>query len=145
MKQAKDDHIRLFGKLMRKHDYMLHKICNKYGLYRGQQLILKVLEENPGLTQNELATKINVAKASITTSLNRMERHGFVVRKKSKKDGRCNLIYITEKGKEASHGCNHEIDVLRETLFSKIDKEELTEVNALLSKLIEGLDSFKEE
>ena len=144
MEQAKNDHIKLFGLLMRKHEYLLHKICHKYGIYRGQHHILMALEEAPGLTQNELAAKINVAKASITTSLNRMERNGFVIRKKSTADGRCNLIYITEKGIAASHGCDEEINQLKEALFSKIDQQELSQVNEILSKLLAGLETLEE-
>lgn len=145
MEQIKNEHTRLFGQLIRKHDSALSKICNKYGIYKGQQHILKALEETPGLTQNELAKKINVAKASITTSLNRMEKNGFVVRKKCKHDGRCNQIYITEKGIEANHGCSKEINELKKALFSKINDDELNEVNILLSKMIEGLNSLEED
>lgn len=144
MQQAQDEHIRLFGKLMRQHEYMVHKICHKYGIYRGQNHILRALENNPGLTQNELALMINVAKASVTTSLNRMEKNGFVRREKSKEDGRCNQIYITQKGLEASHGCTAEMARLKEALFSKIDDQELSDVNRILTKLIGGLDSLEE-
>lgn len=144
MEQEQNEHIRLFGMLMRKHEYLLHKICNKYGIYRGQHHILMALEETQGLTQNELSMKINVAKASMTTSLNRMEKHGFVYREKSSQDGRCNRIYITEKGMEASHGCSQEIDTLKASLFSQIDKKELVQLNDFLKKLVDGLDNFED-
>ncbi|MBS5115086.1 MAG: MarR family transcriptional regulator [Erysipelotrichaceae bacterium] len=136
----KEEPTHLFGNLMRKHDYLLHLACQKYGIYRGQHHILRTLMKYPGLTQHELAQKTNIAKASITTSLNRMEKNGFVARKKSQTDGRCNIIFITQKGVEAIQGCEKEIDKIKKALFSELNEEEVESFNHIVVKLIQGLD-----
>lgn len=144
MEEIKKEHEVLFGKLMRKHNYEIHRICNKYGLYKGQHPILKAIEAHPGLTQQELADEINAAKASITTSLNRMEKHGFVYRKRCQEDGRCNRIYITDAGLQASHACEKEISEFKQVLFSKLDDDQLEILNGFLEKLIAGVEAYRE-
>lgn len=138
-----EEHIKLFTQLMRKYEYQLHVACHQFGIYRGQHHILRTLMKYPGLTQNELAQKINVAKASLTTSLNRMEKNGFVAREKSKTDGRCNIIYITDKGIEAMNGCEKEIEKIKIALFSKLNQDEIATFNQIISKLMEGLNYLK--
>lgn len=142
MEENQNDHIELFGKLMKQHDYVLHKICHKYGIYRGQHHILRALEKNPGLTQNELATMIGVAKASITTSLTRMEKNGFVYRIKSQEDARCNQIFITDKGKIATNGIDLEINKLKVALFSQINDSDHKHLTDIFGKLIAGLNTL---
>lgn len=137
-----EQHIQLFGQLMRRHDYLLHIACQQFGVYRGQHHILRILVKESGLTQNELAQKINVAKASMTTSLRRMEKNQLISRQRCESDGRCNLIYITDKGVEAINNCEKEIDKIKHALFDGLDHEEILALNQIMTKMLKGLEQL---
>ena len=53
------------------------------------------------VSQKELAEKMNVSKARITSLIQKMEDRGLVTRKTSKDDERVNIISLTDKGNEA--------------------------------------------
>ena len=139
------DMIRLFGALMRTHDILLNRILNRYGLYKGQPYILNLLERNPGMTQQELADRLEVSKATIAASLKRMERVGFIQRTPDPKDTRRNRITITEKGRKASHACHQEVMHLGDTLFSQVTAEDEKHLTDLLRRMYQSLLELREE
>ena len=81
----------------------MQRVLSKYGLYPGQPLLLFAIRDSENPTQNELAEKLGVSKASVGVSLRRLEKSGFVKRKQDKKDTRCNRIVLTNKGKDYAH------------------------------------------
>ena len=52
------------------------------------------------VSQKELAEKMNVSKARITSLIQKMEERGLVNRKTSMEDERVNIISLTDKGNE---------------------------------------------
>ena len=65
----------------------------------GQQLLLVLLESNPGRTAASLARASQMDKSSLTPFLTRMETLGYVVRKQSKSDKRSLELYLTATGR----------------------------------------------
>lgn len=137
--------IRLFGELLKNYHIIVNKELNKYGLYKGQPFILKCLKEHPSMTQKELAEKMNVTKSTIGASIRRMEKMGFLKRSQDPKDSRCNRITITEKGSKALKDCQKNMNKIIEALYSKIPEKEEEVVVDVLKKLLEGLNSFREQ
>ena len=60
--------------------------------------ILMILSRQEGLSQVEIAEAVERDKASVSRNLNFLEEKGYVMRKSD--DGRKNLVFLTEKGKE---------------------------------------------
>jgi DNA-binding MarR family transcriptional regulator len=80
-------------------DFLLSQVCRLHyvraqglldaiGIYRGQPPVLYVLHEQEGLTQSELAARLEVAPATVTKMLQRLERAGFVQRQTDAADQR---------------------------------------------------------
>ena len=67
-----------FPKLVQTYNACMMQILGKYGLFPGQPQILFELGRCGRITQNELASLLNVSKSSAGTSLKRMERAGLV-------------------------------------------------------------------
>ncbi len=135
----------LFGELLKNYHIILNKELNKYGLYKGQPFILRFLKEHPSITQKELAQKMHVTKSTIGASIRRMEKIGFLKRSQDPEDSRCNRIVITQKGIKALEDCEKDIEKIMEALYSKIPEEEGDLVIDVLKKLLEGLNSFREQ
>jgi DNA-binding MarR family transcriptional regulator len=65
----------------------------------GMGFILVYMYHNvKEVTQKELAEKMNVSKARITSLVQKMIEKGLVTRKTSKEDERVNIISLTDKG-----------------------------------------------
>ena len=91
-------------------DFLLSQVCRLHyvraqglldaiGIYRGQPPVLYVLHEQEGLTQSELAARLEVAPATVTKMLQRLERAGFVQRQTDSEDQRVSRVYLTDAGR----------------------------------------------
>jgi len=126
----------------------IQKTLNKYGLYPGQPQILFAIKELAVPTQNDLAIKLKVSKASIGTSLRRLEKSGFVKRSRDKSDTRCIRISLTQKGLDYARWCEIDFEMIYMTMLESFNAEErdtllklIPEINKNLSGLKERLDS----
>lgn len=75
----------------------LDRRIETHGLMHGQFPALLMLWERPGLTQAEIARIVAVEQPTMANTLNRMERDGWVERRRDPDDRRRTLIYPTEK------------------------------------------------
>jgi MarR family transcriptional regulator, organic hydroperoxide resistance regulator len=69
------------------------------GLYPGQEHMLNQLWDNEGITQSELVEKLCVDPSTVTKSLQRLEKVGFVERKQDAEDSRVSRVYLTAAGR----------------------------------------------
>jgi len=77
----------------------LHQRIDPLGLAPAQFMTLIELWAQDGLTQKELADRLDVEQATIANTLARMQRDGLVERKPHPTDGRSRSIYLTQKAK----------------------------------------------
>ncbi len=68
-------------------------------LSKEQWLVLKKLNDNDGMVQNDLAFITNRSKTSLTRLINTMEKRDYVERITSKTDKRINHVFLTQNGK----------------------------------------------
>ncbi|TCL59233.1 MarR family transcriptional regulator [Hydrogenispora ethanolica] len=81
------------------HRQRTHALLGKLGLYPGQSPLLFMLWERDGRTQKEFAERLQVAPATITVMLQRMERTGLLERRPDPGDLRVSRVYLTEAGR----------------------------------------------
>ena len=135
----------VFREMIGWHRCRLNKVLNKYGLYSGQPMILHALERMPDPTQKELAGALHISSAPITTSLQRMEKAGFLTRKAAPHDTRCKRISLTDKGSSVSQECHQAFDQLDEFLFRGLSFEEQEQLKTYFRGIIDNLQHFEEE
>ncbi len=68
------------------------------GLSATQFMILNILPDASGMTISSLATKTNLAAATIVKTVDSLEERGMVARIRSEADRRSVLVKITKKG-----------------------------------------------
>lgn len=81
------------------HRIRAHQLLEAIGLYRGQPPVLRALWETEGLTQTDLAARMEVTPATMTKMLQRMEKAGFIYRKPDAGDQRVSRVYLTDAGR----------------------------------------------
>ena len=107
----------------------------------SQMRMLEFIERNEGCTQAEVAAFVKVTPASVAQSIKRMEASGFIERDACKGNLRANSLRITPAGREAAKNCRLVFDGLEESMFTGFSDEEKEQVNGLLDRLIENLES----
>lgn len=113
-----------------------NKAASEEGLFSGQQDLLLFLVMNEGATLSELTAELNVSAATVSVSVKRMEKAGFLIKKTDETDGRITRIYPTEKAKKAPENIRKKMDVLEEKLKKGMSEEEVQTLCDLLGKAI---------
>lgn len=116
-----------------------NKAASDEGLFSGQQNLVLFLVMNEGATMSELSAELNVSPATVSVSVKRMEKSGFVIKKPDEKDARVTRIYPTEKAKKAPENIRRKMDLLEEKLKKGMTQEEVNTLSDLLEKAIKNM------
>lgn len=109
-------------------------------LQRGQGRLLRSLLREDGISQKELAEKVNINPSSLSELIVKLEEKEHIVRKKDEKDKRIYNIYITDKGRElASFIVKAREDTSRE-IFQVLNENDQKELLRILDILLEKND-----
>jgi MarR family transcriptional regulator, transcriptional regulator for hemolysin len=77
------------------------------------------------LTQAEIAARLGVEEPSVVTLLHRLEKEGWVVRRNSSYDRRCNMVRLGRRAERVISEINATADELRHELLTDIPSPEL--------------------
>ena len=91
-----------------------------FGLPRAQGLILVQLWHRNGIAQNELARLMGITPATMTNTLQRMERSGWIERRRGKTDQRIVQVYFTPKAAQLRKEVRISMQALDEELRSAL-------------------------
>ncbi|MFC3883858.1 MarR family winged helix-turn-helix transcriptional regulator [Bacillus songklensis] len=100
-----------------------------------QNLIMMVLWEQDGLTQNEIAKKLGKDKTNIARMVYNLEQKGFIQRVSGEEDRRLSRVYLTDEGKKLGDLIIPITEEFNELVCKGISNEELIEVRRILAKM----------
>ncbi|MHA6533388.1 MarR family winged helix-turn-helix transcriptional regulator [Paenibacillus sp. HW567] len=113
-------HATEFSKIWHKilKDYKLHMDSNLAPTLTDAQLtVLELLQERNAMKPSDLAPHLATSPAAVTMLLDRMEKHGLIVRERDAADRRIVWVSITETGKiETERGLQIRSDFFAEVL-----------------------------
>lgn len=140
MKQLDSNILREIGTLSRS----IHSICDikfkELKLQKGQFIYLTRICENPGINFMDLTILLKIDKTSTTKAIQKLEKEGYIERKKDINDRRVIRLYVTGKGLEFYDNIineeNKNIAICLKD-FSKDEKKIVTEMIIKMSKNIE--------
>ena len=135
----KDSLYYVFLEILRFHHYRTHVLLEEIGVYPGQPPMLLILNKKDGQSQKELADKLNLAPATITVMLKRMEKANLVVRKQDDEDQRISRVYISEEGKEICKKASRVMRNINEECFGNFTMEEKVILRRLLMQIRDNL------
>jgi DNA-binding MarR family transcriptional regulator len=124
-------HHRLFNLLTR----LLHK--EGFDVTFEQLILLKIINANEGLSQQEIAHLMTKDKTSIARAISVLEDHNQVVRIVSKDDKRKKGLYLTKHGKEHLAKIMPRFVQIKEEFEKSINKDELITTVETLKKIID--------
>jgi DNA-binding MarR family transcriptional regulator len=124
----------------------VNKICDDYIRNQTQfniqdsfRNLLFHLNFNDGCTQLTLANLTHLKAPTVSVTLQKMEREGYVIRKPNKDDLRQTLVYITEKGKQYNEHVCKTIKSIDNEIFEGVSEEEQKKLSDVLQKVLSNL------
>jgi len=106
----------------------------------GQAFGLLVLAANDGITQSELADMIGIARPTVTTMLQKMERAGLVERRVDQDDQRYTRIYVTDEGHVLHERLRGVYDDMVQTAMAPLSETDQLELERLLLLVSENIE-----
>ncbi len=124
-----NDISKLFGHLM-------SRDCDSEGLSIGYRRMFRILCEQDGITQVELAKRAKLSTPSVSTALGKMEQDGLVRRETDMNDRRKVFVYITEKGREQDEFIRSRCHRLDDIMMRGISEEDKARLNTVLRQIL---------
>lgn len=132
MKSAKHEYIFILHEIAHLMRTLFDQRARARGMTRAQWVILKRLERTPGLSQNELASIIEVEPITVGRLVDRLEARGLVERRDDPRDRRIHRLHLTPKSKPILREIANNIAEISETMAGGIDEKTLDLVAANL-------------
>ena len=134
--------------------YLLDKAIRTYRIYSqkklrengfkitvDQWLIIKVLMENPGISQQNIAEKAFKDNASVTRIIDLLVKSKYLDRKVNPKDRRTSILKVTPEGEDIINKVQDLVLQNRKMAQIGITIEELENLNSTLKKIIKNCQS----
>jgi DNA-binding MarR family transcriptional regulator len=129
----------LLGQVCRLHYIRAQGLLDALGIYRGQPPVLHILHEQEGLTQSELAARLELAPATVTKMLQRLEKAGFVQRQTDAEDQRVSRVFLTDAGRAIQADVGVALGRLAQETFNDFTIEERVVLRRLMLQMRENL------
>ncbi len=129
----------LIGDICRYHHGQHREAFHSLGLHHGQHRLLFQLWKHEGLTQSELAAKMEIQPATLTRMVQRMERAGFLSRRADEHDERISRVYLTERARRIKTEVKDRRIRLSERAVKDFSPEEKEILTNLLIRLRENM------
>lgn len=140
--QAGDERVELVRQIIwlsRRHFQLCTSLLEETGLGSGQVPVLMELERHGELNQRELAEKTRVTPATMSGTLKRMEKAGFIQRTADENDARISRVRLTETGYAQCEKARSGFDSACHKILAGLDEESLALLKSLLTRIQDNL------
>jgi len=125
----------LLAQVCRITGHRLRVHMERIGLHRGQGFALFHLWHHDGVAQHEISEAMHIRPASVTNMLKRMERDGWIERRRDAMDHRVVRVFITKKAKALRKEARDTFQQMEQEISEIYTPEEKATLQQLLLKL----------
>lgn len=122
-------------------DLYSKKLSKETGLTSPQLLVLQAIAEQEGVMVKQIAERINLSSATITSILDRLEARDFVLRERSTTDKRKVGISLTEKGIEIIKDSPKPLQEHFIARFEAMEEWEQSQMLATMQRMVSMMDA----
>lgn len=126
---------RYISQIHRKGAAYISKGLSDYGIGYGQFMFLIQLYRGDGISQEELAEKLNIDKGTTARAVKKLEEKGLLIRSIDEEDKRAYKIYVTDSGVEIKDKIFSVVKGWEKNLTSNLTSEEKGNIIKLLEKI----------
>ncbi len=109
--------------------------ANNFSITHEQLVILKIMSCSEGISQKELAEKLDRDKTSIARSITVLEKDHKVVRINNREDKRINSLYLTKEGRDLLDDLQPLFDNIKNEMQEGFTDEEIANAVSFLKKI----------
>ncbi|MCP4021109.1 MAG: MarR family transcriptional regulator [Desulfobacteraceae bacterium] len=121
---------------------LLNKLLKEgFNITNEQWLVLKVILENPAVSQTKIAEKSLKDKTNITRILDLLEKSSYIERRRDDRDRRMNRIHITEQGKKILKAVNPVTQKTDGICKHSLDKKQVKELIQSLNTICKSIEN----
>jgi DNA-binding MarR family transcriptional regulator len=134
-----EDVLAIFGATVKALRSRFDGLLREHGVRLGQYQLLRALWERDGMTPRELAEHAAVEMPTVTRTVQRMVRDGFVRREAHPSDARSVRILLAPKGKALETAA---VDLRREMVkaaLAGISSEDRAQLASTLERVLQNL------
>jgi DNA-binding MarR family transcriptional regulator len=110
---------------------------DKRGVTANQFVLLALLAEADGITQQELVCRASSDPNTVRAMLVLLEKQGFVAREKHPTDGRANSVTLTPKGRQMHKKVWTDTESVRQRLLTVLKPGEADTLVEMLARIAE--------
>ncbi len=115
------------------------------GISLAQHDVLANVVHSPGLTQQEIADRLLVARSNVSMLLSSMEKAGLLTRVRDRDDARMRRVFATPRGREVAEATLAAQSAVVGKMISAIAQTELAAVGAAMEKVEKVLRPMLED
>ncbi|MBY0121500.1 MarR family winged helix-turn-helix transcriptional regulator [Bacillus sp. S/N-304-OC-R1] len=118
----------------------VNKQLAPFQLTSEQNLIMALLWEREGISQNEITARLNKDKAGVARMIVTLEKKGFIRREVCQSDRRAVEVYLTEKGKILGKEVTPINQQIVQLINEGLTQEEIVELRRILTKVRQNVN-----
>lgn len=119
---------------------LLNKGLEPYGITPEQFVVIDKLLEEEGSSQKQLAEKLDKDANTVKAMVDKLERNGYVLRRRNIQDKRAFSLYLTAKAKEALPALRVIDNECMQAVYGDIDAENLQQLVMMLQRLRKNIN-----
>lgn len=134
------DDLALFSRIsrfQRLYAKALAKRLDVYGVKPGYIDIFTRLWERDNVTQKHLHAQLEIEQATLSNTIKRMERDGFVEKSRNPKDRRVTYIQLTERGQSMKRAVSAAIEDLQASISTGLTINDRRYFHRILKQMIQ--------
>ena len=136
-----DNLVRQIGLLYRAMMKALETETAPLGIGSGRISYLFMLYINEGLTQQEMANRLQADKGAVARTLAQLEEQGYVSRRRDPADKRVTRVYLTDKSKALQGDLENAVERVITRLKENIAVDEHDIIKVQLKHMLESLSA----
>ena len=129
----------LIARMAHIHRIRLDEYLSKHNLHVGQEMLLKYLWNQDGLSQKEIGEFMGIQSATVTRMVIRMERSGFVERRTDPDDQRVSRVYLTDSGRSLQRAVEQGWMAIEQQILAGFSLEERLLLRRYLEQIYRNL------
>jgi DNA-binding MarR family transcriptional regulator len=110
------------------------------GMGAGRFSYLFMLYINEGITQQEMAFRLQADKAAVARTLAQLDIQGYVERRGDPNDGRVTRVFLTEKSKALQKDLETAVERVIDRLNANCDETVQEQIGKELNRMLKALD-----
>lgn len=134
-----------FAQLSTAQRVSLDKSLQPIGLFGGQIFVLMALWDSDGLSQAELADRLNVSAPAINKMVKSLSDADLIETRKSEFDARISQVFLTDLGKQTKDNAVAIWQAAEERFAEALTKGEATLLFELIQKIRTGMVPIGDE